>query len=133
MRQLREVTAVHPGRESLVWFHHVVRPLLRPPGAVGAAHADCARGHAALHSKAQGGANQSASAAGCESNGRVLSRSEMAFYRYQANVKYGRSRPRVVKRALGCFVDEGGIGCELSPEERAIAKAVRHFPLSWEA
>lgn len=46
MRELLEVTAVRPDRKSLVWFQHVVRPLLRPPGAVGAAHADCARGHA---------------------------------------------------------------------------------------
>lgn len=46
MRQLPQVRAVRPGRQSLVWFQHVVRPLLRPPGAVGAAHADSARGHA---------------------------------------------------------------------------------------
>lgn len=49
MHQLQPVRAVQRTGQGMGWFQRVVRPLLCPPGALSAALADGAGGHAGLH------------------------------------------------------------------------------------
>lgn len=132
MPELREGSAVQPGRQGMVWFQHVVRSLLRTPGAVGSAHAGSARGDVGRH-RAQARASRAlgcfASAAG---EGCALSASERTVARYQGAVKAGRSFYAVAPRTLGCFAGVNGEGCALSPDELRIARVVRDLPMSWE-
>lgn len=54
LRQVRAVRVVPRGAPAAGWFRRVVRPLLSPPSAVGAAILDAAPGHAGLRGAAPG-------------------------------------------------------------------------------
>lgn len=54
LQQARQVRVVPRSAPAAGWFRHVVRPLLSPPGAVGAAILDGGPGHAGLRGAAPG-------------------------------------------------------------------------------
>ena len=76
MQQLHAAPEPGSARAALGWLHHVVHPLLRPPGALGPAPAQRTGGHAGLHRQTRGRAYQGGCFAGAEGDGCALSAAE---------------------------------------------------------
>lgn len=76
MQQLHTAPQQGISRADMGWLQHVVRPLLRPPGALGPAAAQRTGGHAGLHRPPQGSAYQGGCFAGGEGDGCALSAAE---------------------------------------------------------